>query len=354
MNMTVETSVPVVDFAALTGAAAGKDQAMSALDSACRKSGFFYLTRHGISHDSIIRVWRQVNWFFSLPADKKLAVARSESNSRGYYNQELTKNIRDMKEVFDFGHIPFPELPEQHNDNKTLDGWNQWPDVAGHHEFKKTLNLYYQACRQVAIGLLRAITSNLGAAVDTLVGDFHPGHSSFLRLNYYPIIDPLGNGPPGNGPRGNDPSMNETQGARTAAESGHMGVHHHTDAGALTLLLQDDVGGLEIFSDRQWIPVAPMDGTLVVNIGDIVQVWSNDRYKAPLHRVLASQGKDRLSLPYFFNPIYSADYAPLPEAIDAGDYAHYSPINWAHFRKQRQHGDYGDYGDEIQVSDFRL
>ena len=133
-----------------------------------------------------------------------------------------------------------------------------------------------------------------------------------------------------------------------------MGVHHHTDAGALTLLLQDSVGGLEIYSEDEWIPVDPVAGALVINIGDIVQVWSNDQYMAPLHRVVASSGKDRFSIPYFFNPLYEANYAPLPEAVLPGESAHYEEINWGHFRNERQHGDYGNYGDEIQISDFRV
>ena len=102
------------------------------------------------------------------------------------------------------------------------------------------------------------------------------------------------------------------------------------------------------------MPVKPRPHSLVVNIGDIVQVWSNDRYQAPLHRVVASTQRSRYSVPYFFNPAYEANYEPLPEAIGEGETARYSPINWGHFRNQRQHGDYGDYGDEIQVSDYWL
>ncbi len=338
MTSQIKTSVPVVDYSALVNGD-GKHQALAILDTACRKTGFFYLANHGIFQTSIARVWQQADWFFRLPLHEKQSTARSESNSRGYYNQELTKNVRDMKEVFDFGHLPFPGLPDAHPGNRTPDGWNQWPVIAGHQEFKDILNDYYRACGQIAIELLRALTSNLGAAVNTLTGDFHPDHSSFLRLNYYPVNDPLGQGSSATG---------------VAAETGHLGVHHHADAGALTLLLQDDVGGLEIFFEDAWIPVDPLPGTLVVNIGDIVQVWSNDQYIAPLHRVIASSRKDRFSVPFFFNPVYEANYGPLPEAIQNGETAHYGQINWGNFRRERQHGDYGDYGDEIQASDFRL
>ena len=141
---------------------------------------------------------------------------------------------------------------------------------------------------------------------------------------------------------------------KKSADSGNLGVHHHTDAGALTLLLQDDVGGLEVFHEDVWKPVPPVAGTMVVNIGDIVKVWSNDLYHAALHRVVASSRQDRYSVPYFYNPVYSASYQPLAEILGQEVEPHYSPINWGHFRHERQHGDYGDYGDEIQISDFSI
>ena len=93
-------------------------------------------------------------------------------------------------------------------------------------------------------------------------------------------------------------------------------------------------------------------GALIINIGDIVQVWSNDAYRAPLHRVLANAGQRRYSAPFFLNPGYDTEYAPLPSALH--DKApRYRPINWGGFRAGRAAGDYADVGDEIQISDFR-
>lgn len=328
-----EGRVPVIDFGCLHEAGVGAD-----LDRACRDSGFFYLAGHGIAHRELASVWEQTRWFFALGDAQRQAVARSETNPRGYYDRELTKNARDMKQVFDFGHLVDPRLPDDHPGNRTQDGWNQWPQAPGAATFKRVMTAYFDRLHGIALALLEVITANLGARPETLLPDFEPLHSSFLRLNYYPVLDP-------------HPESGQ-QGVK-AAETGNMGVHHHTDAGALTLLLQDEVGGLEIEQDGAWRPVPPIAGTLVVNIGDIVQVWSNDRYRAPLHRVVASRDRDRYSLPYFFNPDYAAHYAPLPEAVAPGDRPHYAPISWSHFRRERQHGDYGDYGAEIQVSDFR-
>lgn len=334
--------VPVIDISALLTADGGgpegaRAEIAAAVDSACRQSGFFYLAGLGIGADLLDRVWAVTRWFFALPPEEKQVAARSEDNSRGYYDRELTKNQRDMKEVFDFGHVPDPALPEDHLDNRTEDGWNQWPRAPGSEEFKRALTEYYDACGRIALALLDVMAANLSDRNDVLLGDFHPEHTSFLRLNYYPVADPLAG-----------------DGSRRSADSGHMGVHHHTDAGALTLLLQDDVAGLQIHHGGEWLPVDPIPGTVVVNTGDIVQVWSNDRYTAPLHRVVASRDRDRYSLPYFFNPRYGCRYAPLPGLLSKQDPAHYSPIHWGHFRKERQHGDYGDYGQEIQIADFRI
>ncbi len=335
--MSPDHSVPIVDCSSLACGRADPN-AVGAIDRACRDSGFFYIADHGL--ESLFEpVWKATRWFFRLPLADKQAVARSETNSRGFYNQELTKNARDMKQVFDFGQLPNPKLPDNDRANHTQDGWNQWSGAAGGDEFKSVLTEYFDACGSVALRLLEVLTVNLGALEGELARDFYPRHSSFLRLNYYPVEDPC-------------PETGADQ--ALAADSGHMGVHHHTDAGALTLLLQDGVGGLEIFHRQRWVPVKPIPGTLVVNIGDIVQVWSNDHYRAPLHRVMASTRRDRYSLPFFFNPIYRANYAPLTHQLSEEKPARYSEINWGHFRLERQHGDYGDYGDEIQISDFRI
>lgn len=322
--------VPIIDWPI---GAKLPEGARAELDRACRESGFFYLRNHGLEAQ-VDALWEQVRWFFALPPAVKRSVARSEENSRGYYDRELTKNTRDMKEVFDFGPLAQPQLPDDHPLNRTQDGWNQWPAVPGGERFRRVLLDYFTACHATGLRLLGQLAANLDTSPALLTRDFSPRHSSFLRLNYYPLRDPLA--------------------GTSAATTGHLGVHHHTDAGAVTLLLQDEVGGLQIRHGGEWIDVPPVPGTLVINIGDIVQVWSNDRYQAPLHRVVASARQDRFSIPFFLNPVYEAHYAPLDSLLGPSQPPRYRPINWGEFRFQRQHGDYGDFGHEIQVSDFRL
>lgn len=127
-----------------------------------------------------------------------------------------------------------------------------------------------------------------------------------------------------------------------------LGIHHHTDAGALTVLVQDERSGLQVRREGSWHTIPPLPGALLVNLGDVVQVWSNDLYPAPLHRVILRPNTPRYSAAYFFNPAYEARYAPL-----CGP-PRYHPIHWAAFRAGRAAGDYADLGEEIQISHFRI
>ena len=288
-----------------------------------------------MSEDLISLVWCETKRFFALPVEAKHSVSRTKDNARSWFNRELTKNTRDMKEVFDFGFTPHPELPDEDPTNWTRDGFNQWPDSRHCPDFRTTMEEYYRACERLGLTLLEAVGESLGISPACLTRDFIGEHTSFLRLNYFPRYDPLSAEHP-------------------AAATGHLGIHHHTDVGALTLLLQDDVGGLQVCLNGEWFPIEPVVGALVINTGDIVQVWSNDRYKAPVHRVLASENRDRYSLPFFYNPSYHAEYAPLDALTNEMLPPRYRAINWGEFRWQRQQGDYASYGQENQISDYRI
>ena len=319
-------SVPVIDLA--------RDDE-TAIGAACQDWGFFQIVGHGIPADLIDGVFAQARRFFALPRADKRALLRSKDNPRGYYDRELTKNARDLKEVFDFGLEPHPELPSDHPANRLpVDGHNRWP--AALPAFKPTMGAYYQACEALGHRLLEAFCLGIGAPRDRLRPYFGPDHTSFVRLNHYPLEDLL-----------------EPEQAADSTALGDMALHHHSDAGVLTILLQDEVGGLQVFTRGAWREVTPTPGALVINVGDMMQVWSNDRYPAALHRVRPITDRPRLSVPFFFNPAYATDCAPL-EPLAAGDRPHYKPINWGHFRQLRTDGDYADYGKEVQLEDFRV
>ena len=122
----------------------------------------------------------------------------------------------------------------------------------------------------------------------------------------------------------------------------------------LTLLLQDNTGGLQTQArDGHWIDIAPTDGTIVVNLGDMMQAWTNDRYRAAIHRVVPMTTQRRFSIPYFSNPQRDAIIEPIPELCTAGP--RYRPIQWRSFMAARAYDNFTDLGtDDTQVSDYQI
>ncbi|MFN3237346.1 MAG: 2OG-Fe(II) oxygenase family protein [Pseudomonadales bacterium] len=273
------------------------------LDQACREHGCFALANHGINTTVQRRFVAAQQHYFQQPLAAKLQQERSATNPFGFYNKELTKNQLDRKEVFDI----------------SLSETTLWPEDV---EFQAATSAWFKACHEVGIKLLENIFSCLET---TLPVAAFQSHSSFLRLNYYPAYA---------AEAGSDPAF---------------GVSHHTDAGALTLLMQDQVPGLQFLLEGGWHTAPAVPEVLLVNLGDMLQVWSNDTYQAPLHRVLTNANEDRYSAPYFLNPAYHCDIKPL-----IGGSPVYRTVNWQEFRSGRAAGDYADLGEEIQISQYRL
>lgn len=293
------------------------------LESASRDCGLFRLENHGVDGRVLGLLDEQSRHFFAQPAAAKRASLRTLDNPWGYNDAELTKNTRDWKEIFDHG----------------FDGQvgrdTPWPE--GQPEFREAVLSAYAAFESLSLTLVSGFERLFGTAAGTLGAVFEPAHSSFIRLNYYrPCPEPA------------SPASVEIP------QRGHLGVNHHTDSGVLTILLLDGNDGLEVFHDDQWRSVSSEPGSLVVNLGDVMQVWSNDAFAAPLHRVRASFEGDRLSVPFFLNPGYDASYAPLPEWLAGGEAPRYRAIPWAEFRERRLEGDYADLGGEVQISDYAI
>jgi len=309
-------NLPVIDIRDLDSTATRR-----AIAAACRDWGFFQVVGHGIDERTTTALLQQMRTFFALPLSAKHAIMRTAENPWGFYDRELTQQTRDWKQIFDYGPPDGGALVPQ------------WPRELP--LFERAVARFYAECDALALDLVDVIAGNLGMPPGALAACFRPQHTSFLRLNYYPPC-PAPAGPANLG----------------AARDGFLGVNHHTDSGALTLLLQDDQPGLEVFHDDDWHLVEPRRDALVVNIGDIVQVWSNMRYKAALHRGLASVDAERFSAPFFFNPAYSTEYAPLPSTVDAQHPPRYRSIHWGRFRARRAAGDYADHGEYHSISHY--
>ena len=299
--------IPLIDLAAPRAGVTGR------LAEAAAAPGFFQVVNSGLDVTLADGTLASARAFFACDAEAKRAVSRTLKNPFGYYDRELTKNLRDRKEIFDFA--PGEDTP--------------WP--AAMPALRPALESFATECHALALRLTALLCEGLGQAPDSLLAQLSPHHSSFLRLNHYPLHDVLAGEAPAPGP---------------------LGISPHTDAGVLTVLLQDAVAGLQVQQQGRWVDVPPSPGALTINIGDMLQVAANDRFTAPLHRVRASDGQARLSIAYFLNPGYQAVIEPLPGLLSA-EPAHYRALSWKEFRGLRALGDYGDYGEEVQISHYR-
>ena len=294
------------------------------LDSACRDHGFFLLSGHGLD-DLIAHTWKETAAFFDADRSIHERIMRDRDNPLGYFDRELTKRKRDHKQVFDFVD---PMSPPH-------DARNRWPIERP--DFRDSMVALYDAFDDLAGKALALIHQLLELGPESrrqVVGD---RRGSMIRLNHYTVGDPV--------PEGERDGL---------AELGDTALGYHTDPGVLTVLLQDDTGGLQAESaEHGWIDVPPVPGTIVLNLGDCMQAWTNDRYRAAVHRVLPMTASRRFSIPYFLNPPRDSVIAPVPEMCGTG--ARYRAFAWREFMDARAYDNFADTGaDDAQVTDFRL
>jgi len=309
-------NIPTIDISQL----ADDPEVIARIGDACAEWGFFQVVNHGIDTDQRRRFLQACQTFFHAPDNVKREVVRTADNPMGFFDEELTKNQQDWKQIFDYGADWRDPEANYHS---------RWPTAMPH--FEAILHAWFEACEDLSFRLISAMAQSLEVDPQTLLASFRPTHTSFARLNFYPLCS--------------DP-----RDAADLADSqrGHLGIHPHTDSGALTVLLQDDVAALQVCRQGQWHTIVPAEDGLIINIGDMLQVWSNDRFVAPEHRVLASSQRERFSAPFFFNPANNTDCLPLTGAAP-----HYRAVNWGEFRQARAAGDYANIGEEIQISQFK-
>ncbi|MER9436164.1 isopenicillin N synthase family oxygenase [Mesorhizobium sp. M0618] len=269
--------VPVLDLSRLEQGASEYRTFLLDLRTAARDVGFFYLSGHGISASEIDDVLDASRRFFALPEADKLAIEMVKSQQfRGYTRAggELTRGAADWREQLDIGveRQPIAQGPGIAPWTR-LQGPNQWPSALP--ELKPALLAWQAKATAVAIRLLKAFALSLDqpeGAFDAIYRD-SPNHR--MKIVRYPGRD---------------------------ATEGDQGVGAHKDGGFLTLLLQDDTKGLQVEYDGSWVNVDPLPGTLVVNIGELLELASNGYLRATVHRVVTPPaGVERISVPFFFS-----------------------------------------------------
>jgi len=338
---STEGGVPIIDLSS------AEDVVVQQISEACSTWGFFQLTNHGVSPDLVKEFRIQTKEFFSLPREVKQSLKRDEKNSRGFFDDELTKQRRDWKEAIDIG-VPGSRdwsIADDDEANECLDGYNRFPDENYAPQFRPTVVRYFEACQSLSDRIAILMGKGLRKEENTDAGesgkkeffhDLRKNHTSYLRMNYYPLC----------------PSSVRS----STDDPPPLGISPHKDAGFLTVLVQDDdCHSLQVArypdgdesAEPDWVTVHPVPGSFTINTGDMAQIWSNGKYKAPLHRVLTNDTKVRYSAPFFYNPGYGSKISPYRDLEPK-----YKPCVWGYFRAVRFAGDLTDLGVEIQISDF--
>jgi isopenicillin N synthase-like dioxygenase len=306
-------ALPVINIGAgLSSDSTARRAVADAMRAACLDKGFFYISGHGVARSSITGIFEQSRRFFDQPDGIKYSVDKANSPAnRGYERpgaQTLEKGAHpDLKESYYIGR----DLSANHPlviAGRFNHGANVWPEDMP--EFKRAAETYYDAMRVLAEQIIRTIALALDLE-ESYFDEFCRDPLANLRLLRYP-------------PHPID------------ADPGTRGAGAHTDFGCITILLQDDSGGLQVFdrANNAWIHAAPIPGTFVVNLGDLVERWTNGRFASTRHRVINSSGHERHSVAFFFsgNPDYKISC--LPGCLRAGDEPAYpSTTVEAHLRE---------------------
>ena len=301
-------AVPTVDLGA------GRAAVARQIDEACRDVGFFQIVGHGIDTHVADAAWDVAHEFFALPTEAKLAVSIPEGEAYGYGPFKIERLAAslgdatppDLKETFSVG--PFDPPPPGLTDAAAAFVYspNRWP--AALPTMEPAFRAYYGAMGSLVSRLMSAMAVGLGLD-PSWFDPFIDRHTSALRALHYPDL------------------------SGQQIEPGQLRAGAHTDYGTLTLLRQDDApGGLQLRdSDEEWVDVPAVPGAFVVNVGDALQRWTNDRWRSTLHRVVvppldADRSCERFSMAFFHNANWDAVIECIPTCRVDGEPARHPPV----------------------------
>lgn len=298
------SQIPVIDIGGLYSAQLRDRQAVAVeIRRAAHEIGFFYIANHGIRDDLMAQTLAEAKRFFDLPlvVKNQVAIARSPI-ARGYeplgYQTLDVNAASDLKEGYYIGVERGPNDPLVQA-NVPNHGANQWlPDLLN---WREHMEQYFEAMLALARRLCRGLALSLDLAEDYFDG-MVDNPMAVLRLLHYP-------------PHPTNASVNQ------------LGCGTHTDWGAITILLQDAIGGLEVCTTSgQWVEATPIPGTFVINLGDMMARWTNDQYCSTAHRVINRSSQERYAIPFFFDANYYARIECIPTCQSVENPAKYPPI----------------------------
>ena len=295
--------VPQIDIGPLfQGDEPARRRVGDAVRSACIDVGFFYIRNHGVPQATVDETFRQMALFYALPEDAKREIHASKSRYfRGYsglYEErhDAAADYYEPHEVIDVGRENQPDDPPECA-NSLLYGPNLWPSKPP--ALRRAVEAYYAAMLEVSNALLRAFALAL-ALPEAYFDDKFDRAAGALRLLHYPPR------PPG-----------ETR----------LGVGAHTDYETFTILAQDANPGLQVLNGAgRWIDIPPVAGTFVVNIGDLMARWTNDRFTSNIHRAANRTGRNRYSIPFFMGANVNTEIRCLESCTGPDDPPRYPPV----------------------------
>lgn len=261
-------NVPVLDLTPLL-AGGNVDQLVHELKSACLDTGFFYVVGHGIPQSVIEELFNEARSYFSQPQDQLRQDEMDQRFRRGYVPFGTSKHPGsevDLKEAFAWG-LDCPFDDEDVQKGKPLHGPNKWP--SGPIQLRSAAETCSQAFSSLGMRLLELLALSLQLDRDHFQGMFQKPCTTNRVVHYPP---------------------------QTVMREGQFGATEHTDFDLLTVLAQDPIGGLEIRRrDGEWLAAPFIPGSLVINIGDLCRMWTNDVYVSTPHRVINRTGRERFS-----------------------------------------------------------
>jgi len=285
-------------------------------DAVCREVGFFQIVHHDFPNDIADAAWDAATAFFDLPLEERMSVARpSGGYPYGYIpiaEETLARSVGtdgaapDLKEVFNVGPIDSPDHPIDDPGEAEVYSPNLWP--AALPELRATWEPYYREMLRLSSRLMSLFAIGLDLPPDHFESYIDRSPSALRAINY--------------------PAQ------PTAPVAGQLRAGAHSDYGTLTILRQDDApGGLEVRSphENRWVPIPSIDGAFVVNVGDLLARWTNDRWRSTVHRVVnpdlgETRSTRRQSMPFFHNANYDSVVACLPTCGTPGNEQKYPPV----------------------------
>eukprot|EP01018_Ginkgo_biloba_P022783 Gb_04356 [translate_table: standard] len=294
-----QNELPLIDLAQLEGE--GRASVVQAIGQACRQCGFFLVKNHGVSKSILDAEMRVAREFFHLPSEEKMRYFSTDSKSRMRYGTSFNAKedkVLNWRDFLRFSCHPLEEMIPL------------WPDKP--HDLRQVNAEYCRQLTKLGLKLLGCISESLGLGsqyINQAFGEIH----HHMAYNFYPAC----------------PKPDLT-----------LGFPGHTDPWGITILMQGEVPGLQVLQKDRWVVVQPIPDTFVVNLGDMMQILSNGKYKSAEHRAVVNSKQERISVPSGYGPSMDKFIAPAPQLLDSANPAVYKGCV------------FGEYINEIQSKSF--